>query len=375
MPHNINEQPFERYVFFSYGGINLTVFESQIMSYVSEAKKRFKETHLIVLDAVPGNFFRFTALRTFIHKYAVTRYIFLFPFVNRFFSLFNTFILYCMLPRQYLDNALIHCRTEFSAYVVIKLLKLLNIRTSKVILDVRADVWEEIAHSRKRLLYNKNSYLALLRYSCKHADLHLFVTTFLHDKTLKYTRLSDSDIRSIINPVIVSSCFRFSPESRNSMRATLGIPSQARVWIYVGGLNYWQNPAELKSIILEKLSTDYFILLTRHTEIAHRLFSDISDTKFLLLSAEYNDAPDYLSAADADVIIRNNSDINKAASPVKLAEYLSNGLDIYSRGDIGLLHDLPHCDYTDRIMRSEYFTSFFTIESVMNKIMQNIQHS
>jgi hypothetical protein len=51
----------------------------------------------------------------------------------------------------------------------------------------------------------------------------------------------------------------------------------------------------------------------------------------------YSEVPDYLAAADAAIIFRSHSVVNKVACPVKFCEYLCAGLPVIANNSVDLI--------------------------------------
>ena len=60
----------------------------------------------------------------------------------------------------------------------------------------------------------------------------------------------------------------------------------------------------------------------------------------VLRSVKAKDVPRFLSASDCGVVFRSDVDVNNVASPIKISEYLVNGLKVVASDCIGDASDL-----------------------------------
>ena len=68
--------------------------------------------------------------------------------------------------------------------------------------------------------------------------------------------------------------------------------------------------------------------------IDYKLFLKKED--FFLTNVSHEDVNGFLNASDIGILLRENDTLNKVASPGKLGEYLSSGLNILTTKHIGL---------------------------------------
>jgi hypothetical protein len=61
----------------------------------------------------------------------------------------------------------------------------------------------------------------------------------------------------------------------------------------------------------------------------------IGEESYTLISVPHGEVPNYLVAADSALLLRDDSIINRVASPVKFAEYLLSGLPVVLTDGIG----------------------------------------
>jgi len=183
-----------------------------------------------------------------------------------------------------------------------------------------------------------------------------------------------------INPCLAGKLFVYSADQRNHFRKLIGINENEKLLVFSsGGESLWQNNQELVNIAIK----GFKILNLSKVNIDH---SNII-TKYV----KYEEVAGYMSAADVAVIFRENSIVNKVASPVKFSEYLCSGLPVISNKNVdviercikntgyGLLIDsmdditLEAVDKLCAISRnkiSEYGRKYFGIESVAESYLK-----
>jgi hypothetical protein len=77
----------------------------------------------------------------------------------------------------------------------------------------------------------------------------------------------------------------------------------------------------------------HFLVLTTALDEAKKV---ISDTKNVILKkVPFTQVNQYLNAADVGMILREQNDLNRAASPTKFAEYALTGLSVCFSKEIG----------------------------------------
>jgi glycosyltransferase involved in cell wall biosynthesis len=131
---------------------------------------------------------------------------------------------------------------------------------------------------------------------------------------------------------------RFRPGDRRTARATLGIPEDAFVLIYVGSFGTWYMGPEtfvLAQAIAELASPFLFVLLTRAVQEASELVPTELRDRTRIGTATHDEVASWLAAADAGVALVRPSFSKVASCPTKLGEYLACGLPVASTRGIG----------------------------------------
>jgi glycosyltransferase involved in cell wall biosynthesis len=231
---------------------------------------------------------------------------------------------------QFKKTPVVHIRSELLAFHArLPLLKKLG-SLSSVLVDIRGAGWEELVEFQPmsnlmRRLKRKNFVKAFSMLSTFGAVS--VVSEALRLYVLKRSNLEDSKL--YIAPCLVPVSFTFSLEQRKKIRHELGLSDSEPLIVFSsGGTAQWQQSDVLTQIASEKwkvLNLSQFKVL--HSGVINRF-------------VPYSDVPKYLSAADAAVVFRSASIVNRVACPVKFGEYLCMGLPVISDGNVDLIKEL-----------------------------------
>ncbi|MHB0956085.1 MAG: glycosyltransferase [Pirellulaceae bacterium] len=213
---------------------------------------------------------------------------------------------------------------------------------ARVVYDARGLVAEEsiLRYGMWNVLAHYHRYRELD--ACKKADKLLCVSkrfrAYLEQKT---------DRRDIL---VVPSCvnesqFIHKPIARQQIRQKLGWSSDSPVVVYCGGLSVWQRTDDVLRLIfnMKMLKPELkCVLLVSDPEkmSVQAAKAGLSGRDCECLRLAHEAIPDWLSAADAGVILRHDVLVNNVASPVKIAEYLACGLPVICSRGIGDLSEM-----------------------------------
>ncbi len=222
----------------------------------------------------------------------------------------------------------IHARTDYC----VKILKMIDKKT-KVLWDCRGDSAAELYHNpRERFIILKRMILEKRFYDAgKIATKIIFVSMYLRDKFKRLNKNFPKKNIFLIPSLASSDLFFFNKDIRQRMRKHLKIKKNARVFIYVGGMqNYQKFPETLNFYYhLKKLYKNInLIVLTNNINRAKYYIKDSEE--IFLKNAKFKDVNNYLNASDFGLLIREENNANNAGSPTKFAEYALTGLQIIS---------------------------------------------
>lgn len=309
-------------LYFSDGGTNLSVFDSQVLGLVKKFIEKGYNIDLIVRGEVD---------KSYNHQIK-----FSYKGLPKYFKI-SLFIesIELLMKLKLSDYDLIICRGEFTAYIVILIKKILNLKY-KILLDVRGAALEELdfydfgflGNLKKRL--KKHLFYNVLRESVKYSNfisaVSLNLSKYLESK---YKRKAD-----IIIPTIVSKNFKFDLNIRKMIRDKYNI-NEKIVFIYIGSLHKWQCFNEtvkylenVKKYLKYKFYSIILISKKDYEKAKVVIRNSIIFKDCLIDSVPYNEVQKFIAAADFGLLFREDNIVNKVASPVKLSEYLSGGLPV-----------------------------------------------
>ena len=217
----------------------------------------------------------------------------------------------------------------------------------KLIYDSRGSLADEYLmidsmQNNKRLNCKFNQYKKVLKREknfVNSADKVLCVSNKLKKYHLKNKK--DNDNKFIVIPGCSDSRdFYYSEKKRNRIRNKLNLGDRIAL-VYSGGLEQaWQMPEimfKLFSKLTEKIFNIFFICLTPHVYIAEKYIDKFKIRKDNIWTdyIKYERIVDYLCAADAGILLREDSTVNNVASPTKFSEYILCGLPVIISKGIG----------------------------------------
>jgi glycosyltransferase involved in cell wall biosynthesis len=128
-------------------------------------------------------------------------------------------------------------------------------------------------------------------------------------------------------------------KDRHHVRERLGL-GRKFVVAYCGSLAPWQMPSESLAVfraVADCHAEAHLLALTTQPQAFEGAVAEcgLRAEQRTILSVPHNEVPNYLAAADAGLLIRAKSIVNRVASPVKFAEYLSCGLPVIISEGVG----------------------------------------
>ena len=227
---------------------------------------------------------------------------------------------------------LIHCRGAVGAWQVLRSMDRKERYTTKILYDCRGIFVEEMegiwgSSWKKVFLPIKSRELRIIEeYVVNNVDMLTAVSEGLSDYLEHhYGRRADVIIRPVVNPVK----FFFSIKSRATIRQELDINDNERLFIFVGGGNYWQSLDLLRTWWSNLRQSNSTLLILTHNSCDYDDWVDrLSNSagRIVIKSVSHQEVPSYMSAADFGILFRSPYLVNNVASPVKLSEYLCTGL-------------------------------------------------
>ena len=232
------------------------------------------------------------------------------------------------------------CRNVFSTIMALKLKKLGLLH--KVVLDGRSAMASEIEeydvfpvdYIRKNI--RKFESEAVLK-----SDFRIAVSRQLIEYWKK--NYGYSSYKHVVIPCNLDSKY-FSEENKkidesilSSVKNELGINEKDIVLVYSGSTAPWQSFQLLEKIIspiMENQADLKILFLSKENADISGFKSKYKD-KIIIRWLEHKDILSYLACCDYGILLREQSETNKVASPTKFAEYLYAGLPVLISENLG----------------------------------------
>jgi len=208
---------------------------------------------------------------------------------------------------------------------------------AQTVFYMKAAVCEESAyrHGRRGLGYRllRRKEAATVR----RADRLLCVSHPLRDWMRRYAGRADAQV---IPCSVDGSWFHFRPEGRTRVRTLLGWPERAPVAAWCGGLFAWHRPRDtlrLLASLQARRPQLKVVLLTGEVDALQEmaLAHGLSPGTFDVRRVPHGEMPDWLSAADIGLSLRESGPFTEVSSPIKIGEYLACGLPVVCNAGIG----------------------------------------
>ena len=217
--------------------------------------------------------------------------------------------------------------------------------------DVRGLEADEVIykHARRswpfRLLIRLAAYWRVTRHEAarlRRADRLLCVSRRFRSWIARHAGRSDA---FVVPSCVAPEQFRPDPEARNSVRRQLGWSEQTPVVVFCGGFARWHRLDAVLSLLsgaqraLPELRVLFLMRAAKNiAELARG--AGLGQETFAVKSLPHQEVPNWLTCADAGVILRDNVLFNNVASPIKIPEYLASGLPVICSDGIGDFSEL-----------------------------------
>ena len=172
---------------------------------------------------------------------------------------------------------------------------------------------------------------AVYKYIGKNADIVFAISSYLIDKARRY------GCKNIVYlPVFVdTNLFKVDMNARKKVRGDLRIEDDDVVIGYTGAFLYIEGVSNLLLAfkkLLKRHSNIKIIVMTgaktKNEEDIPKIVKtlNIADRVIIVPSQPHEEVPKFLSACDATCCPKIDCEVNRAANPIKVVEYLSMGL-------------------------------------------------
>ncbi|GAB4539765.1 MAG: hypothetical protein Fur002_05420 [Anaerolineales bacterium] len=209
----------------------------------------------------------------------------------------------------------------------------------KVISDIQGAVADERIYA-ERLSPQDKSVQRLLKDEAQaltQSNRLIFVS---HAMQTHYEKKFGATLApAAILPCAARADFALNESTREQIRREYGI-SERLVICYSGSVRAYQLPdamAALFAAIRREFPQAFFLIFSREKTFFENLLQarGISSEDYRIEFAPQGELFSRLQAADAGLLLRDNSIVNRVASPTKFAEYLLCGLPVITTNFIG----------------------------------------
>ncbi|MCX6351410.1 MAG: glycosyltransferase [Bacteroidetes bacterium] len=224
----------------------------------------------------------------------------------------------------------------------------------KLITDVHGSLPEEYHHAAKKFDENWKGFLTKIeRKTLELSDSIIFVSDSMKEyyQNFYQKEFTNTLTVSCASDTLSKRSFLARTEARNQLSL-----SDKIVFVYLGSFRKYQMVDETLNLFKEikaQLSNSFLLILTSHTqqfiEALEKL--NIPSDGYKVLSLSKNEVPEYLSAADFGFLIRDQSIVNKVASPTKFAEYLASGVPVILTENVGDYSDFATESHTGFVLK------------------------
>jgi glycosyltransferase involved in cell wall biosynthesis len=145
-------------------------------------------------------------------------------------------------------------------------------------------------------------------------------------------------------PCATESTFEIDHGRREVLRREYGL-SGKRVFCYVGSAAPYQRVERMCHLfgeILRLFPDSFFLAFSHHRDVFLSYLKDleINPSNYKLASVDHDKILDLLQIGDIGLLLRDDSIVNRVASPTKFAEYCLSGLPIITTAFVGDFSEL-----------------------------------
>jgi glycosyltransferase involved in cell wall biosynthesis len=147
------------------------------------------------------------------------------------------------------------------------------------------------------------------------------------------------------------------PEQQIALRNELGVPANAFLLCYLGGIGTWYKAEEMFdffSRLLVRFPEAYFFFITREPqEVLTAMASkrNIPASRIIVKAVKRKEIPLHLSIADASIYFIMDSFSKQASSPTKQGEVMSMGIPLICNPGVGDSSDILEASHTGYICK------------------------
>jgi len=231
---------------------------------------------------------------------------------------------------DYGENTTLICRNIFSTNLAFRIPN----QGQKIVYDGRGAI---SAEQNEYGVYSgtglESEIFELEKMAVKHSNRQIAVSS----KLVQYWR---ETFGSEASDAIVIPCnlsFDSNENFKTITKEQLGWNKDNVVLVYSGSGQGWQSMNYVKQVLVKLLKQDSqvcILFLAKESEELREL-REIFGPRICIKWVNHNEVFSYLKLADYGLVLREYSITNSVASPVKIAEYLSAGLQVIISDKIG----------------------------------------
>jgi glycosyltransferase involved in cell wall biosynthesis len=209
----------------------------------------------------------------------------------------------------------------------------------RLLLDMRGDSIDEVARIPLRGPYLVRRGRALLREALEAADGLNVVSSRLADLLREREHWARDVPTTVVGCCVDTRRFYYDPAVREAKRQELGLGGKF-VLCYCGAMMRWQRPDALAAAfaaIRAAMPDAHFLIVSREAALLEAELSErgIAPQDVTSRAVAHDQVSAHMMAADAALLLREDTVTNRVASPVKFAEYLRSGLPVILTPYIG----------------------------------------
>jgi hypothetical protein len=231
------------------------------------------------------------------------------------------------------------CRNVFCAKMALRVKKIGLLK--KVVVDGRSALTSEIVeYDVFPVNYLRNNINRIESYVINNSDFRIAVSNQLvkyWEQNFNYVKGKEVVIPCTLdNKFFCDDTFNLS-ERTETIKSELGIKPNDVVFVYAGSAAPWQSfelMDKILSPLVEKDERIKILFLSKENK-DNTYFKQKYPNRVFIKWLEHKDVLSYLHCCDYGLLLREHSDTNKVASPVKFAEYLYAGLPVLITKNLG----------------------------------------
>ncbi len=149
----------------------------------------------------------------------------------------------------------------------------------------------------------------------------------------------DTFVKASVIPCATETSFEIDERRRAFLRSKFGLENRI-VFCYVGSAAPYQMIGEMVRLfdrITKYIPKAFFLLFSHHQDVFLSYMQEvaINPSRYRVTAVDHNEIFDYLQMGDIGFLLRENSIVNRVASPTKFAEYCLSGLPVITTAYVG----------------------------------------